>query len=322
MIKGKHNMNIKISVVVPVYNGEKYIRECIDSILAQTFQNFELILIDDESPDNCGAICDEYAVKDERVRVVHQKNQGINHTRRNGVRKALGEWVVFVDNDDTLPKDALQRLYEQSDNTDLVIGFPDKPVNREVLTLEESKSNAITAKLFPPAPWAKLYRRSLFSESTFDFPRGIEGEEDMIMNIRIIFSLTRPPHFVFERVYNFRRNLMSVSHTKKASIAHEELFDKSRIGSIPAQERARYMKAILWSRINGLYGVAYVAPDDLSDKHHPFLLLVKKDIRHTGYKLSFLDWVLLNISNKSVLKAVGFVRAVYNFVKYHLGLNN
>ncbi len=316
-------MSTKISVVVPVYNGEKYIRECIDSILAQTFEDFELILIDDESPDNCGAICDQYAMEDSRVRVVHQTNQGINHTRRNGVREAHGEWVVFVDDDDTLPMDALQKLYAVSDGTDLVIGFPDNPIHKKELTLEECKSNAITGRLFPPTPWAKLYRRTLFSDEIFDFPRGIDGEEDMIMNIRVMFSLSRAPHFVFERVYHFRRNLTSVSHTKKASIAHEALFDECRVHSIPSpREREHFMKAILSSRINGLYGVAYASPEDLTDKQHPFLQQIMADVRRTGYRLKFTDKILLSCSNRSLLKTIGFVRAVRNFAKYHLGLNN
>lgn len=315
-------MNVKISIVVPVYNGEKYIRECIDSILGQTFEDFELILIDDESPDKCGEICDEYARRDARIRVIHQQNHGINHTRRNGVREARGEWIAFVDDDDTLPKDALQKLYAQSENTDLVIGFPDEPVHKDVLTLEECKANAITARLFPPTPWAKLYRRTLFSDTTFDFPRGIDGEEDMIMNIRVMFSLTRPPHFVFEQVYHFRRNLMSVSHRKRASIAHEALFDDSRIGSIPPHERNRFMTDILRSRINGLYGVAYSSPEDLIDKDHPFLQRIKQDARQTGYRLSPVEKLLLSGGHPKLLKAIGFIRAVRNFARYHLGMNN
>ena len=86
----------KISVIVPVFNGKKYLHECVDSILAQTLKDFELLLIDDGSTDGSDIICDEYAVKDRRVRVVHKVNEGINATRRRGVHESNGEWVAFL----------------------------------------------------------------------------------------------------------------------------------------------------------------------------------------------------------------------------------
>ena len=103
----------KISVIVPVFNTEKYISECIDSILAQTFTDWELILVDDGSKDNSGKICDEYATKDSRVRVLHQPNGGVTSARSNGVKNAKGEWITFVDADDTLPVDALKMMIEK-----------------------------------------------------------------------------------------------------------------------------------------------------------------------------------------------------------------
>ena len=89
-----------ISVVTPVYNVKKYIYRCIDSILAQTVSDFELILVDDGSPDNCGAVCDEYAAKDGRVRVIHQENRGQAAARNRALDMARGEYVAFVDSDD------------------------------------------------------------------------------------------------------------------------------------------------------------------------------------------------------------------------------
>lgn len=119
----------KISVIVPVYNAGKYLPICVDSILAQTFKDFELLLIDDGSTDGSGNVCDEYAKKDERVRVVHKANEGINATRRRGVHEAKGEWGAFSDDDDTMTADALESLYALHDGTDIVCGFeviPDK----------------------------------------------------------------------------------------------------------------------------------------------------------------------------------------------------
>ena len=102
--------NPLISVIVPVYKVEQYLHRCVDSILAQTYTNLEIILIDDGSPDRSGAICDEYAAKDSRIRVIHQKNAGLGAARNAGLDVCSGEYIAFVDSDDTLPEDALEQL--------------------------------------------------------------------------------------------------------------------------------------------------------------------------------------------------------------------
>ena len=107
----------KLSVIVPVYNTEKYLRECIDSILAQTFTDFELILVDDGSTDGSGIICDEYADKDPRVQVIHQQNGGATVARRSGVRIARGEYVTFVDSDDWIDSDFYAPMIEKIKET-------------------------------------------------------------------------------------------------------------------------------------------------------------------------------------------------------------
>ena len=113
----------KLSVIVPVYNTEEYLRECIDSILAQTFTDFELILVNDGSTDGSGAICDEYAGKDPRIRVIHQQNGGITVARKSGVRVACGEYVTFVDSDDWIEREMYATMldYGQKAAPDIVI---------------------------------------------------------------------------------------------------------------------------------------------------------------------------------------------------------
>lgn len=107
----------QISVIVPVYKVEPYLSRCIDSILSQTFTDFELILVDDGSPDNCGKICDEYAEKDSRILVIHQENQGQAAARNNAVSIAKGEWIHFVDSDDLIHPQMLEILYSAVDET-------------------------------------------------------------------------------------------------------------------------------------------------------------------------------------------------------------
>ncbi|MDT6814838.1 glycosyltransferase, partial [Enterococcus faecium] len=95
----------EISIIVPVYKVEKYLRKCVDSILAQTFTDFEVILVDDGSPDNSGKICDEYAEKDNRVRVIHKENGGLSSARNAGIDVARGKYLGFVDSDDYIDED-------------------------------------------------------------------------------------------------------------------------------------------------------------------------------------------------------------------------
>lgn len=100
-----------ISIIIPVYKAEKYLHCCVDSVLAQSFTNFELILIDDGSPDNSGTICDEYAKQDRRIKVFHQENQGVSAARNLGIEQAKGEWIAFIDSDDWVENTMYEEMY-------------------------------------------------------------------------------------------------------------------------------------------------------------------------------------------------------------------
>lgn len=313
----------KISVVIPVFNGEKYLKECVDSILSQSFkEDVEVVLVDDGSTDSSGRICDEYASQYKNVHVYHKQNEGINQTRRFGVSVARGEWIAFSDQDDSMPQNALQFMWDKHEETDLVIGFPDAPIHKRELTLEECRENAITAKLFPPTPWAKLYKKTVLTDDIFDFPREIDGEEDMIMNIRVMFRLQRAPHFVFKKVYNFRRNTSSVSHTKRPSLEHERLFDDVRNKAIPSDQLPKYMNCIIQSRLNGLIGPAHSEPKLLCDKQHPYIKRISDDIKKNSYRMNFQEWMLLNIRLPWLYKKFSYILIVKNYLRYRLGLNN
>ena len=133
----------KISVITPVYKVEKYLNKCIDSILNQTFTDFELFIVDDGSPDRCGQIADEYAKKDRRVRVIHKNNGGAPSARNAGIVKASGEYLYFPDSDDWLEPNYLEQLYDTAIRTgaNLVVSgytirLAQKPMYwRKVLTL-------------------------------------------------------------------------------------------------------------------------------------------------------------------------------------------
>lgn len=119
--------DIKVSIIIPVYKvPEEYLRNCIESCINQTLKNIEIILIDDGSPDNCGEICDEYALKDSRIKVIHKKNGGVSNARNYGILKSKGEYIGFVDADDWIEKDFYEEmiLFGEKNKVDVVVsGF-------------------------------------------------------------------------------------------------------------------------------------------------------------------------------------------------------
>ena len=124
-----------ISIIVPVFNVEKYLQKCIDSILAQDYFNFELILVDDGSRDSSSGICDEYARRDSRVRVIHQKNAGVSAARNTGLDTAHGEWIAFVDSDDWVLPNYISSMFRNSKPNALVVGqYKYAPKDTEVYT--------------------------------------------------------------------------------------------------------------------------------------------------------------------------------------------
>lgn len=169
-----------ISIIVPVYKVEKYIHRCVDSIMNQTITDFELILVDDGSPDNCGAICDEYAEKDSRVRVIHQQNRGLSCARNAGIDAAKGEYICFVDSDDLVLPDYCRVLLEQlrRENCDICACGVLRFLDGEEPTIEEKLLTVRTLtsieymmlqleKKTEFGVWNKLFRRDLFDKLRF-----------------------------------------------------------------------------------------------------------------------------------------------------------
>ncbi len=185
----------QISVIIPVYKVEAYLRRCVDSILAQTFQDFELILVDDGSPDNCPAICDEYAAKDSRIRVIHQANGGLSAARNTGIDAAAAEYFLFCDSDDVLHPECLQILLSciQKTGAKIALGefdrFHEVAVTRDCFSAWDGtymiKSNVETLNcLFDGreslhslvSSCGKLFRRDLFTDIRFPVGRLFEDE--------------------------------------------------------------------------------------------------------------------------------------------------
>ena len=177
-----------ISIIVPVYKVEKYIRKCLDSIINQTYTNLEIILVDDGSPDNCPQICDEYSKKDKRIKVVHQKNMGLSIARNNGIKLAIGDYIGFVDSDDYIENTMFEDLFKALVENDAQMSI----CNFKVITDKEQyiKNNYPESKTYNQKEflreilldkniqsyaWNKLYEKDLFVD--IKYPEGKKYED-------------------------------------------------------------------------------------------------------------------------------------------------
>lgn len=213
-----------ISVIVPVYNAEKYLHRCIDSILAQTYTDFELLLIDDGSKDQSGEICDEYAQKDTRVHVFHQENGGVSSARNLGLDNAKGEWITFVDSDDWVVCFFLEELFKGSDTDLSICGFKiqgsdeiwqcqpkDCSLDKQgIINLFES----VEYRSYYSTPWCKLYRRKIIDQNGIRFNEMLKNGEDSLFVMQY-FAYTKSIKQNSNQLYFYSRDTAGASTKTK-----------------------------------------------------------------------------------------------------------
>ena len=293
-------MNGKIGVIVPVYKTEKYVAECIESILAQTYTNFRLILVDDGSPDGAGLICDEYAAKDSRITVVHQKNAGVTRARARGVAVADDcEYIAFVDSDDAIKRETLELLYNAALG-DITISLLDNkytPQNNPI-KFNDYISMLLHDESMTISLCGKLYRKSLFTEKTFDIPREIKSSEDIITNLNLAFCSDRKDIiYITQDLYFYRDNLESTSYTFTRSIEYEQRLHEEKMKAIPADLREHYLADTIRLRLSKWrikWGWEYSCGNMKETVFHKSLC---NDIKNTRYKLIVWDRILLHNTN-------------------------
>ena len=190
-----------VSIIVPIYKVEEYLDECIESIVHQTYPNIEIILVDDGSPDRCPQLCDEWAKKDNRIKVIHKENGGVSSARNAGITLAKGEWIWFVDSDDSVEKDALADIINFAADNDLVIF--DSKLNEQYIKDENFFSKYYFRYAFGFGPCNKLYRKSIIEDRglKFDFQEKIG--EDLLFNI-MYYKFAERYYFTDKHCYNYR----------------------------------------------------------------------------------------------------------------------
>ena len=278
-----------ISVVVPVYNVQPYLAQCVESIRSQTFCDLEIILVDDGSPDECPRLCDEYAAKDERVKVVHKSNGGLSDARNAGVKIAGGEWIYFADSDDWLDTAAIQKLYDFAitNDCDVVQGnmyyaYPNhllyrKAARRErkanILSRDEAMRALIVNDRVKNFAWGKLYRTELIRD--LEFPAG-KFFEDCFWQHLVVDRVVRYG-IIDEPLYYYRQRADSISGA--VSDKNRDLLEGYSIRLDFIREKYPYFENLMKRKYDELYHSQYVS-DSYTSAFVKFITKISK--RLTG----------------------------------------
>lgn len=208
-----------VSVIIPAYNSEKYIGRCLESVLAQSLQDFEILVVDDGSSDKTGEVVKSY--DDARVRYVRQKNMGVARTRNKAVGLARGEFIAFMDNDDFVEADYLEKLLPRGDEEIVISGFR-RPDGEGKIVRKMQLKNTEWSKFVNPTPWAKIYRKDFIIKNKLEFLDNNIGE-DVYFNL--VAMLTAKKVRILGYVgYNWFFNDESVSNTSQKTFEGLKVF--------------------------------------------------------------------------------------------------
>lgn len=239
--KGRKSMKGLVSIIVPVYNTEKYLEDCIESLIMQTYEKLQIILVDDGSTDGSGDICDDYSKKDSRIQVIHQNNQGVSTARNAGIQLAKGEYLTFVDSDDTLTSNAMEIALKilHQDQADMVTyGWH---IIREDGSVEQACRESRVTMDIPGAvkemlmhysaygggyPWNKLWRREVFRDELPVFNSNLYYFEDMEWVVRMLLRI-RKIAVCQECLYSYYIRENSITHLPEKAERREVCYHLS-----------------------------------------------------------------------------------------------
>lgn len=267
-------MFVKVSVIVPVYNCEKYIRECIESLINQTLKECEFIFVNDGSIDKSKEIIEEYAKKDNRIKLINQKNSGVSVARNTGLKNAVGEYIGFVDGDDYIDKYYYEKLYNvaMKNNCDIVVCDWKNKTSSLSLPFEKNKvlnKKYITENIYPyfiqhegmNSVWNKIFKNEVIKENKVEFPIGIKLGEDAIFNIKAftylknIFYLDYKGYFYREVEGSATKDIMKNDYFKAALNTYINSPDEYKKWDIKSDEIEK-LKAIKF--LNTVISLTYI----------------------------------------------------------------
>ena len=317
-------MSMELSIIVPVYKVEKQLERCIRSILNQSFTNFELILVDDGSPDRCGEICDEYEKKDKRIKVIHKKNGGLSDARNAGLNIAKGKYIGFVDSDDIIHSEMYERMYNcitkynvdivqckfrKFKNIEDINKFSNiKDANIEYYTSKEAIIDMIDNNKINVNTWNKLYKRELFENERF--PKG-KIHEDEFLTYKLIYNSNKVAYINKELYYYYQNDngIMNGSNLIKRLDRIEALEERSNF-FLKNGDKDLYNKSntALFFALNKLYFI--FKRNKQLKKEEQYINLLKDKIIKTASILS--DNVYLSKQNIKIVNLINKSKVFIN----------
>lgn len=291
-----------ISIIIPAYNAEKTIKKTIQSTIEQTYKNIEVIIIDDGSKDNTSNICNNIKRQFPQIHYYHQINQGANQARYHGVKQSKGEYIVFLDADDYLPKNSIETLYHIISEKNVEIVASSFKCKKGMYNSNEYLRNLLNGHI-PTAPHSKIFKRSIFDYQTFNFSNKIIMGEDLIMNAKLANN-AKQVYIINKKIYNYIKHNNSITHTFKQTIQYELLFFRELENSI---NTSIYRKEILYQKLNSVKNFAY---------HNIQCKELKSEIINTITKfnipLSFGNYIILHYQKKYIVKPIIIIDKILN----------
>ena len=281
----------KVTIIIPVYNSEKYIARCLDSVINQTYNNLEIMVINDGSKDDSINIINEYKKKDKRIKVIDKKNEGVAKTRNMGIKESTGYYVMFIDNDDYIDKDYVETYVNKNDNNDITIGSY-KRVNskNKILFKYDLKEKSEWAKYVVLAPWAKLYKREFLIKNNIKFLDYKIGE-DVYFNM-LCYSKTNNINIINNHKYNWFWNNESVSNTNqkglKSNVNIKILLDKLlEFIDINSEYNKYFLERYIYWYL--LFSGKYAKPKEFVERYKEYSKWLKENNIKTRIKPLFLN---------------------------------
>lgn len=313
-----------VSIIVPVYKVEKYLRTCLDSILAQSYTHWEAILVDDGSPDRSGAICDEYAGKDHRFKVIHKENGGLSSARNEGVKYAVGEYVFYLDSDDFIHNDAFHYLIQlaMQYNADIVqcnFLYGDQTQFPVVMQQEEisvyDKRSIFTSFRAKIVACGKLYRKSIID--SFSFPVGYINEDDFTVwkyyYRSDVIVITNQPYYYYtynpQGIMSTQRNVTSARDLRYFKAYEERIsfFMEKNEKDLEAVSRIQWMKSL----------VVLASSEGLSKEQRELIMNIYKTNYSALKSLSFKPPFKLSILFRMFPFAPKILGKIANYIYMH-----
>lgn len=303
---------MKFSVIIPVYNAERYLKECINSIIIQTYKNFELILVNDGSTDNSEEICQNYIKNDKRIKLINQKNSGVSSARNVGIKESTGALILFVDSDDSLEKDAIQTIVNNFDNNDLLC-YGYKEVYRDYYNDVFSNNNLNSKDLFLKSVyltkevggylWNKCFKADIIKKNKILFDTTLHYCEDLVF-VTEYLKFCNKIHYLNKTLYMYRMRKSSVSYNffckKNITLlnSYKKLIDDNN--DVEISNKLKYNYLISYYKLKKLIPKNFYINNDIIKNEKNILKNEKLNLNElfVFYLIKYFNWLYRFLRNK------------------------